>query len=790
MPIQIPRLRRWLVLAGVVLCLVVAGAYVHRRRQAREVFKQIPAKMNLNIQQTAEGFKVSKSEQGRTLFTVQASRAVQFKTGGRAELHHVTITLYGRDASRYDQIYGDDFAYDPQTGDVTAQGEVRIDLEANPEGLLKPDQSKPEGMKNPIHLVTHDLVFNQKTGNAFTRGKVELRMPQATGSAMGIHYTAKDNVLTLDSQVRLALSGARSETLQATRAIITKEPRQAVLEEPRLADGTQKMQARRATLFLRDDNTVEHVMASDDVQVQITGKSPAQARASEAEFTVNKAQDGLSRAVFHGDVQIESGGDRPSRVNAGRIQVDFAARNQVSKIHAEENVRLVEGASPEPGAGSAGTNSALAANPALAAGSVTSARAATKIAGGAAGVPARRKAEAAPQIEITAPAIDFFMAKGKGLDHAETSGTARIAILPTKGDGSSTAVTAGNFQAKFDANGRLSSVHGAPDAKVVNTTPGQPDRTSTSDQIDATFRPAGGMDSIVQQGNIAYSDGERQARADRARYTPADKMLVLTGSPRITDQGLATTADTLRMNRGTGDAIAEGNVKTTYSDLREQPNGALLAGASPIHVTARSMTAHRDSASATYSGEVRLWQDANIVEAPNIEFDRDRRSIVARGNGRPVSTALVQVEKSGKVTPISITSIGLTYTDDQRRAQFEGGVTAKGADVTVVADHVDAYLAARSQNASGPMKGQGRLDRLVAEGNVVVQEPGRKASGNQLTYTVADDKFVLSGGTPSIFDAEQGKIRGDSLTFFRRDDRVLVEGKDSSPTVTQTRVAR
>ena len=265
MPIQIPRLRRWLVLAGVVLCLVVVGAYVHRRRQASEVFKQIPAKMNVDIQQTAEGFKVSKSAQGRTLFTVQASKAVQFRTGGRAELHHVTITLYGREASRYDQIYGDDFGYDPQTGDVTAKGEVRIDLEANPEGLLKPDQSKPEGMKNPIHLVTHDLVFNQKTGNAFTRGKVELRMPQATGSAMGIHYTAKDNVLTLDSQVNLVLTGARSGTLQAARAVVTKEPQQVILEEPRLANSEQMFQARKATLFLRDDNTVDHVLASDDV---------------------------------------------------------------------------------------------------------------------------------------------------------------------------------------------------------------------------------------------------------------------------------------------------------------------------------------------------------------------------------------------------------------------------------------------------------------------------------------------------------------------------------------------
>jgi hypothetical protein len=59
-----------------------------------------------------------------------------------------------------------------------------------------------------------------------------------------------------------------------------------------------------------------------------------------------------------------------------------------------------------------------------------------------------------------------------------------------------------------------------------------------------------------------------------------------------------------------------------------------------------------------------------------------------------------------------------------------------------------------------------------------------------LEYLAADDKFVLTGGSPSIFDAEHGKITGDSLTFFRRDDRVLVEGKDTSPTTTRTRVAR
>jgi len=79
---------------------------------------------------------------------------------------------------------------------------------------------------------------------------------------------------------------------------------------------------------------------------------------------------------------------------------------------------------------------------------------------------------------------------------------------------------------------------------------------------------------------------------------------------------------------------------------------------------------------------------------------------------------------------------------------------------------------------------------MVAHGGVSILQPGRRAEGQTLVYTAADDKFVLTGGPPSIFDAERGKITGVSLTFFKGDDRVLVEGEASTPVVTQTRVAK
>ncbi len=151
-------------------------------------------------------------------------------------------------------------------------------------------------------------------------------------------------------------------------------------------------------------------------------------------------------------------------------------------------------------------------------------------------------------------------------------------------------------------------------------------------------------DKLVQSGDFQYHEASpkpdtngRSVFAEVATYTPADQLLVLSGSPRVIDGGMTTTADHIRMNRQSGDAFADDNVKTTYSDLKPQPNGALLATSDPIHVTAAHMTSRQQPSIAHYTGNVRLWQTANMVRAPKIDFDQEKRTIVAQGE--PASRA-------------------------------------------------------------------------------------------------------------------------------------------------------
>src|SRR5271167_1804993 len=198
-------LRRWFAVIVILMIATVAGMYFYAQWSLRKVVRDVPAKLGLNIQQTAEGFSISKSVEGRTQFTVSASKAVQFKAGGRADLHNVKIVVYGKDASRFDRIAGDDFEYDPGSGDIVAKGRVLIDLEANPEGMRHSDQAPPEQIKEPLHLETDGLIFNKNTGDASATGKVVFQTPQAAGSAVGFQYVAKTGTMNLLSAIVLTV---------------------------------------------------------------------------------------------------------------------------------------------------------------------------------------------------------------------------------------------------------------------------------------------------------------------------------------------------------------------------------------------------------------------------------------------------------------------------------------------------------------------------------------------------------------------------------------------------------
>jgi len=738
MPLDPKRLRR-LFAAGAILAVLVAAFFYLRGILKSVPVAKLPKNIPANVEKSGKGFTFSQSEGGKTLFTIRAASFEQYKEGGKAELQDVSIIVYGRDADRSDQIYGSEFSYDQKTGDISAQGEVHIDLDVNSSGASQPGQAPAQETRNVVHVKTSGLTFNKTSGLAHTDQAIEFRIPEATGSAVGAIYDSHKSVLTLKSAVRIASVEKEGSSLAAQSASISKDPRTIVLYSARVRQPQHLMSADKLSILLRDDNSVNRIVGVGAVRASAEGRRPFDITAPEGEVLMSAGNEPQS-GTLSGGVHFETRGDAPAQGTAGRLLVSFGARGRVNKARLEDAVELAQ---------DNGTKSQ----------------------------------------QVKAGAIDLFVKPDNKLEKAITSnGPAQIIFSDRGPKPTVSTISAGRFEVIFNAQNRLSSVFGSPEAKIVSETPGQPARVATSDELNASFTNKGEIAGADLLKNFHYQEGTRAATADRAHYKAADESFTLAGSPRIVDAGFLLTANTIQLSRKSGSAVAEGDVKTTYNDMKAQPNGAMLASGEPIHVTGSRMTASQGGGVAHYTA-ARLWQGENIIEAPSLTFDKPHRSLLAQaGPSGRVSSVFVSPGKNGSPAPVNVTSDRLSYVDADRKAIFSGNVRLRGDDFTMSADTVQALLAPRDQSDN---KSGNQLDRIVAQGDIQIQQPDRRATGNQLVYTAREQKFVLTGlpgKRPSIFDAERGQISGDSLTFYTHDGRVLIGSGQTSQSLTPTRI--
>ena len=114
-----------------------------------------------------------------------------------------------------------------------------------------------------------------------------------------------------------------------------------------------------------------------------------------------------------------------------------------------------------------------------------------------------------------------------------------------------------------------------------------------------------------------------------------------------------------------------------------------------------------------------------------------------------------------------MTADRMTYSDLDRLVHYDGQVKARQGTDRLEASSVDVYL----------KKEANEVDRLMAEGSVVMTQPGRRAVGDHLTYAAEDGRAVLTGKSARVDDVDKGATMGSQLTFYSRDDKITVENR-------------
>ncbi len=149
----------------------------------------------------------------------------------------------------------------------------------------------------------------------------------------------------------------------------------------------------------------------------------------------------------------------------------------------------------------------------------------------------------------------------------------------------------------------------------------------------------------------------------------------------------------------------------------------------------------------------------------------------------------------------------MTYASDDGRAHLEKNVVAHSEQGSIHSDAMDLFFALPESAPPGPAPvpvaaspattasrspaAAGRqLVRAVGLGNVAVTQLDRRGTSSRADYTTADSKFVLSGGSPIVYDTSGNSVTGRQLTLFYADDTIVVDSAEGLRTLTLHRVGK
>jgi lipopolysaccharide export system protein LptA len=383
----------------------------------------------------------------------------------------------------------------------------------------------------------------------------------------------------------------------------------------------------------------------------------------------------------------------------------------------------------------------------------------------------------------------------------------------TSGAAAKTRLEADRLIMEFADQGKARHLQAVGNVRTERSVAGHAVQTATAHNGDAQMSPAGGWSQMDLQGDVKLKEADRTAEADRATFVRASQTAVLTGKAVARDATTETHASRITFAQNTGDISADGGVRST--DYSSKTSAVQLAPA-PANITGDALQANSKTGRALYTGHARLWQGDSVVEANSIELLRDTRVLNATSNVRAVfpqaaapaaQHSTEQARDSGGHTVNAAAQVGvrkpqlwrvsagsLNYQDKEARAHLQQNVFVQSTDQKIHAPILDLYFsragdaAADSSATLNQSNGARQISRAVGTGGVTIEQGGRKAVAERGEYTAAGGKFVMSGGTPTIYDGSAGTTTGRQLTFFLADDTIIVDSENGSRILTKHRV--
>jgi LPS export ABC transporter protein LptC len=738
-----------------VLAATTGGIYLQRKWVAHVEKKNAPPAPPVDVERQSSGLTFSKVEGDRIIFTLHASKSTDFRGQDASLLEEVEVTVFGKKGDRNDVMRTQSCQFAKADGSIQCNGDVVMELQSAADAELTKKQGGP-----PVGVATVEtsgVTFERATGRAQTVQPVKFTFPNGRGRGIGAVYMSEEGQLRLISDVRIELDAsaakkpvkenAEKEPVEITGSSLQfdRDPRTLVLDGPVDAQGRNKdLKAGELKLWMDSTFRLQSMVAVPgsknvlpEVSIQETkGSSTLSAEKLSSQFS---PQGWITSMKAEGKVQ---GRSPDSDMNAETADLEMWPRaNEAKLLTLHGSVQL-------------DTRDARTA--------------------------------ALRTLKTNALRLDFSSAQPgqhSRVKHGET--LAHGTMEWTDAAGVRSRMDADKLAVDFGSKGKAQQVTATGAVQTERELKGRPVQRASASSGVVLMGVAGEWTRINLHGDVRMNEGDRSAESEEALMIHDPQTAVLTGKAVVRDASSETHAAKMTFYQESGNLQAEGNVRSTDFSSK---SGNLQSSAGPANLSSERLDANSKTGRALYSGHARFWQGTSVLEADSIELLRDSHVVNAVGNVRGIfQQAPASGAASKQPTLWHVSSGRLAYFETEDRARLEENVVVQSVDQKMRASTLDLYF---TRATDGKSAGASQITRAVGKGGVVVEEGSRRATADTGVYTAEDQKFVLSGGNPTIYDATEGTTVGRELTFYIANDTIIVDSGNGSRTLTKHRVQR
>ena len=836
----LPNVLRYIVLVcfGIAIIALVAAFYRGRSTngfKVRSEHTQLSAEVVANV----DNYERLESDNGINKLYVKAANAVTY-TDGHQELTDVFVKLYNDEGTEGETMTSGRALYIPEDDkNFTIYLKDNVDINGR-EGInVKTENVVYSKARDTVE--SDELVqFSQGgvSGKAFgavidvANQKLDLQRDveinnlsdngqKAHVTASTAHYDHIVRQFDLRQNVRVNVQGPHSDVTDASasQASVFLSETTDVNEKPdvrslELTDNVMIRSVRGGQITNVNAATAKYTIADERAELNgsayiVTAKNtlradsivyePAQLRAvMNGGVEVTQSSDRASgdtvniglyddRSVKHisvvGNAMVfNSAPERGTTVRAPQIDAFWNAGQVISsaKTNGMTTVNMVpagnSGDTPITTTAARSINVAFIGN-GLIAQIQTDGRTTIKIDGDTKAADGSAKSVSADSVKTD------FHADGKFIRRAEAVGNAELFVEPLRGGDSvyKTRVNAPRFDCDFYGTGNAAKLCvGSTKTKTVREPmfqkEGRGQQTILGDKLNASFAESpNDLSTLVVAGNAKFTELDRNAIASTIAYTESTGIVALRGGePTAWDNSSRAKAREIDWDSKQQRTTLRGKVSTTYYSKRSAGDAMPFSDSSkPVFITSDNAEFDHPTEVGVFTGNARGWQDDNFVRANKLTIMQRDKRFLADGN---VQSTIYDAKQKDTKVPVFVNAGSLDYSDRDRLIKYQTNVDIRQGTDRLTSGTALIYLNDKNE-----------VQKTVTETNVVITQPGRRATGDRLDYTAENEVAVLRGSPATVTDSANGSVRGTEVTVFMRENRFTGNGKSAKNPSGRTR---